>query len=412
MHPRSGEYDCGMATQRARSRSIADSDEITIDTQRWNEEDAAESLESDAAPDTAALVVFSRDWTIETITSQIRLGNIDLDPDFQRRNAWRDERRSALIESFILNFPVPQVVLAENPRHPKKYIVIDGKQRLLTIAGFFVPETRSYWTSPRFTGLKILKELNRTPIDEFLGNPQFEKYRTQLLNADLRTTIISGFKNENVLYDIFYRLNTGSVPLSSQELRQVLNRGDFSKHLLEATDKENPLWSALNQTGPDARLRDVELLLRLIAVRLFWTRYQGNMKPFLDLTMSELNTHWTSKADQIKSLSTDIFSATEVAQSIFGHELARKFKNERYEGALNRALFETQVFHFLDRKVRSAAKRKGSAIKTAFEKLSRDDPEFLSSIEATTKSIENYKIRFSRYNLMLASVLKMSVPSL
>lgn len=61
------------------------------------------------------LVIYSRDWTIETIISQIESGNIDLNPAFQRRNVWENDKRSKLIESFIVGYPVPEVVLAEIP---------------------------------------------------------------------------------------------------------------------------------------------------------------------------------------------------------------------------------------------------------------------------------------------------------
>ena len=80
--------------------------------------------------------MYARDWTIETIFNQINIGNIDLNPKFQRRNAWNDDKRSKLIESIIMGYPVPEIVLAENPNKKRSFIVIDGKQRLLTLAGF------------------------------------------------------------------------------------------------------------------------------------------------------------------------------------------------------------------------------------------------------------------------------------
>src|SRR4051812_21570643 len=128
-------------------------EEPEIDT--WNNEDESD-LEVSKDPRKFEIIVSSRDWTVETIVRQIQQGNIDLDPAFQRRNAWRDHRRSRLIESFILNFPVPQIVLAENPRDRGRFIVIDGKQRLLTIAGFYLEAYRNYWSSPKLIGLKIL----------------------------------------------------------------------------------------------------------------------------------------------------------------------------------------------------------------------------------------------------------------
>src|ERR1051326_1303847 len=206
----------------------------------WNQEDASE-LDQQLGVDTHNFAISARDWTIETIVQQIKQGNIDLDPAFQRRNAWTDTRRSRLFEFFILGFPVPQIVLAENPRKKKSYIVIDSKQRLMAVAGFFLPEYRVFWKQDKFSGLDLLRELNGVRLDEFVHGESYAGFMRQLANADIRTTVISGFQNEGVLYDIFYRINTGSVPLSSQELRQVLNRGDFAKFILETTSRDNEL---------------------------------------------------------------------------------------------------------------------------------------------------------------------------
>ena len=378
------------------------------DVELWNREDASE-LERPKGLKKYQIVVASRDWTVETIVRQVEQEHIDLDPAFQRRNAWRDHRRSRLIESFILGFPVPQLVLAENPRRRSTFVVIDGKQRLMTIASLYLPVFRDYWAQPRFSGLSVLTDLNGVSLDAFLKESQYAKERRQLGNADIRTTVITGFTDEDVLYDIFYRINTGSVPLSSQELRQVLNRGDFSKYLLEITSEPNPLWEVLGIDAPDPRLRDVELLLRLIALQRFSASYRGNMKAFLDTSMKNLNTNWSSERAEIENLTQQIFLATKSAIKIFGAEVGRKYKGERYERALNRALFEVQAYYLSFPKVRAAAIKDRSKIVAAAKELFSDN-DFIASIESTTKSVENYRTRFSKYQKMLQGVLGVKLP--
>jgi hypothetical protein len=390
-----------------KSRDIA---ENLDDIELWNREDASE-LERPMGLKKYGIVVASRDWTVETIVRQIEQANIDLDPAFQRRNAWRDHRRSRLIESFVLGFPVPQLVLAENPRRRGTFVVIDGKQRLLTIASLYLTGYRNYWTEPRFSGLSVLKELNEVALDSFLGESQYSKDRRQLGNADIRTTVITGFQDEDVLYDIFYRINTGSVPLSSQELRQVLNRGDFAKYLLGITSEQNPLWEILGIDVPDPRLRDVELLLRLIALRRFSNKYRGNLKAFLDGSMGDLNRDWSFEQGPIEDLTQDIFLGISAALKIFGDEVGRKFKGGRYERALNRALFEVQAYYLSFPNVRSTAVKNKVPIVQGAKRLF-SNTEFSASIESTTKSIENYRIRFGEYHRMLQSVLGVKVPPL
>lgn len=378
--------------------------------EQWNREDAAD-LERPKGLQKYEIVVSSRDWTVETIVRQIQQKNIDLDPAFQRRNAWRDHRRSRLIESFILGFPVPQLVLAENPRLRGSFIVIDGKQRLLTIASLYLDDYHAYWTEPRFSGLSVLKELNDVSLDAFLTEDAHSKARRQLANADIRTTVISGFKDEDVLYDIFYRINTGSVPLSSQELRQVLNRGDFAKFLLETTGKDNPLWQVLGIEIPDPRLRDVELLLRLIALRRFSPEYRGNLKGFLDDSMKKLNNSWRQEKPEVENLTNDIFFATDAAIRIFGSDVGRRLKGGRFDRALNRALFEVQAYYLSFPGIRTAGVKNKAAVAQAARQLFSNH-EFSMSIESTTKSIANYRIRFDAYQRMLEKTLGLKVPAL
>lgn len=374
----------------------------------WNDEDDSDLARSTSIED-YNVAIAGRDWTVETMVQQVRQGNIDLDPAFQRRNAWRDYRRSRLLESFILGFPVPQIVLAEHPRKKKSFIVIDGKQRLSTVAGLFLPDFRPYWTQPRFTGLNVLKDLNGVTLDAFLADSEYVEERRQLANADVRTTILTGFSDEAVLYDIFYRINTGSVPLSTQELRQVLNRGPFAQFLLEVTSQRNPLWDVLGITAPDSRLRDVELLLRLVAWRRHSDWYVGNMKPFLDRAMQTLNRTWPVDRASAEALVQDILSGVSLVHYIFGSDAGRKFKDDRFEASLNRAVFEVQAYFFSFPDVRDLAKANKKAILEGFKRLARDQ-DFLASTEATTKSIENYNIRFSKYRAMLADATKSVLP--
>lgn len=372
------------------------------DIEAWNQEDAAE-LERPKDSKQYEILVSSRDWTVETIVRQIEAGNVDLDPAFQRRNAWRDSRRSRLIESFILGFPVPQIVLAENPRSKGTFIVIDGKQRLLTLAGFFLPEYRDYWTQPRLSGLNVLGDLNKVDVDKFAHEPDYASELRRLKNADIRTTVITGFEGEGVLYDIFYRINTGAVPLSSQELRQVLNRGDFSRYLFAVTEKVNPLWTILGISSPDPRLRDVELLLRLIAWRRFSKDYRGNMKPFLDDAMNRLNKAWDTEQTKTEALVVQLFKGIDAVHKIFGSGAGRKYKDGAFQASLNRALFEVQAYFLSFPSVRTAAIRHSKAMRVAFKKISAD-VEFARSLESTTKSIENYRTRFSIFRKMLENV--------
>lgn len=105
-------------------------------------------------------VIWGTDWTTETIVNQLKKGTIDLNPKFQRRNAWSDVAKSRFIESLILGLPIPQIILAEKKDVKGNYIVIDGKQRLLTIISFFSKKENSNFKPFKLKGLNILTNLN------------------------------------------------------------------------------------------------------------------------------------------------------------------------------------------------------------------------------------------------------------
>lgn len=109
--------------------SLFEEEEEEIDNDVSNREKLIEEI--------SKIIVSGSDWTTATIIDQIERGNIQLNPKFQRRDAWNITRKSRFIESLLLGFPIPQIVLATNPNNKGKFIVIDGKQRLLSLLQFY-----------------------------------------------------------------------------------------------------------------------------------------------------------------------------------------------------------------------------------------------------------------------------------
>ena len=370
----------------------------------WNEE-----LEQEATSSEKSLVVFSRDWTVETIASQIERGNIDLNPKFQRRNAWNDLRRSKLIESLLLGVPIPEIVLAEDKSRKNSFIVIDGKQRLLAIAGFLKP-AKDIWDTPTLRGLRSRPDLNGKQFENFFIDGEEKQEARDILNSDIRCTVISNYADSRVLYDIFYRLNTGSVPLSSQELRQVLNAGRFADYLIEKTNAAIPLHDVLRLDGPDARLRDAEILLRFISLRLFGDCYDGNLMPFLDNSMSKINKDWASYASLVDSLFASFNSATALLLEAFPeNKVGRKYTSDKWESRFNRALFEVQAYYFSLIATAELDAIDRSAVVASFMDLCNKDEDFQSSIETSTKTIENYETRFRKFQECMNFALGLDV---
>jgi hypothetical protein len=373
---------------------------LLFDDGDWNA-DVVEDLE---APAYEMLQLFSRDWTFETIASQMEQRNIDLDPAFQRRNVWTDERRSKLIESLIVGIPVPQVFLAEDRERKRSFIVLDGKQRLLTIAGFLDPELDNWDNGGKLCKLKIRKDLNGKSYADLTRD--FSKELRLLRNADIRCAVISNYEKDDVLYHIFNRLNTTAVALSTQELRQVLHRGPFARYLAEFTDQPLPLHSVMLLDQPDNRLRDTEIVLRFLSMSLFGSDYKGNLKTFLDSSMDKLNKGWDKGEALVIKASADFNKSVELLSATLGADkVGRKMTDGVWETRFNKALFEVEAFYFakLSKRQLDAAARE--RFKRGFSKLC-DDTEFRETIESSTKNRDRYKTRFALFQRLVNQVFK------
>ena len=379
---------------------IIENDEIENDgMDDWNDDVIEEMTQAGASPDFNSLVVYSRDWTIETIYNQIKQGNIDLYPKFQRRNAWKDDKKTRLIESLITGMPVPEIVFAEHPERKRSFIVIDGKQRLLTIAGFMNPGEFEYWERPVLRGkqLTVKQDLDGLTFNRMQEDPAYEAELREFLNADVRCTVVSNYQSADVLYNIFYRLNTGSVPLSSQELRQVLNRGPFADYLMEITSDLQPIHRILKRNEPDPRLRDVEMILRFMVFVMFSDEYRGNLRRFLDDRMKYITENWTEYRERVEREYANFNRSIGKLEEILGSEnIGRIYPPSKWGRTLNKTLFEVEAYYFMrlkDEDINGQEKH----FKTELEKFCGENALFRDSIQIATTNPERYATRYSLF---------------
>lgn len=345
--------------------------------------------------------VGGKDWTVETLVSQMRKGRIDLNPSFQRRNAWLGNRKSKLLESIMLGFPIPQIVLAEKRDSPGHYFVLDGKQRLLALRQFFVDpaEPGDKGFDPlRLSGLEVLPELNRNNLAELKSS------RPDLLaaieNHSIRTVVLGNWNSESLLLSLFLRLNTGSVALSPQELRQALIHGDFIKWLDQSSGDLPELRQLLNNSNPDRRMVDAELFLRFLAFSASPFKYRGNLKVFLDDTSRYFNKNWAVQKPVAEQILGEFSSALEAGRRLFGQEVfSRKWSNDaknddgKFERALNRAVFDFQAYSLSFENVRQALEHSAEAVVERYKKECEDNESFVRAISSTTKTAEAFMIR-------------------
>ncbi|MDP1995937.1 MAG: DUF262 domain-containing protein [Gallionella sp.] len=351
--------------------------------------------ESDLVDETIAFkdaVVMNADWTVETLNGQVGKGNIDLEPSFQRRAVWGNVRQSRLIESIIAGMPIPNIVLAENKKHRGKFIVIDGKQRLLGIRNFM---TDSFVLS----GLDIRKDLNGK---KYSGLPAEDKEYFD--NNTIRSTVIKNWSDEKFLFAIFYRLNSGSLQLSPQELRRALIGG----RLLDAIEQyvvTSESFHAIFGNKLDPRMRDSELVLRFIAFDKNYQNYQGNLRKFFDETAEQYEKNWDADEADLKERFARLDLALNATKQIFKENALKKWANGKFERRINRAVFDCMTRYFAEQQVADAAIANADAVVKAFQSLCDSSEPFRNAIERSTKDVKTTKTRLDEWGNMLAGSL-------
>jgi hypothetical protein len=355
-------------------------------------------LDTLTAADFEPLRVSSVDWTVGTLLDQIEMNELDIAPSFQRRNAWGDVKRSRLVESLILGVPVPQVILADLPQRTNQFpkiagwTVLDGKQRLLAIASFLRPALLVTPTEPyeplRLRGMTVLKDLNGLTFDDLEAKSAYKQHLFNLRTRTLRTVLVENAQDDRALHMIFLRLNTETVRLSPQELRQAEFPGPFTRWIAEASARSEPLHRAIRIDGADFRMRDMEILLRYFAFAYYLDAYNGNMKTFLDSCLRDLNDQMrrhSVRPSQLQDTVVELEHAIEATFEIFSAAAFTSLSLSGYEQRFNRTVFDVMTYFFSSPRIRDAAISHSHQVAERFEDLTKD-PDFSPWIQTTTKS--------------------------
>lgn len=222
------------------------------------------------------------DPEVESLYGKYKKGKLVLQPDFQRHFVWDSAKSSRLIESALLDIPLPMVYLSEE-KDGKEY-VIDGQQRLTSFFSFIdgkFPDNRDF----KLSGLRVYKDINGKSFNEIDENLQ-DKVRY----CKLRTITFKKDSNNDLKFEIFERLNIGAVSLNDQELRNCIYRGSYNKLLRQlAADKDFMYLMGLKE--PEKRMKDIELVLRFAAYyHSTYLKYKPPMRRFLNEDMDNTNT--------------------------------------------------------------------------------------------------------------------------
>lgn len=267
------------------------------------------------------------EYDLETLVKKIQKNVIKLNPDYQRNHRWGDVESSRLIESLILNIPIPTVYLSQDvdvddevSDDVARYSVIDGQQRLTAILTFM---TNGF----ELDGLEVLQPLNGMKYDEL---PPFLKRRLE--ERTIKCLRIDSTVDHQVKYDIFERLNSGSVVLESQELRNAIYRGKFNDMIkkLALNEKFNKLLNIKmgnrENNNKVKKMQDVEYVLRFFA---FDNNELMNMKKSFKKFLSEQMEKFNKCSDQeLKQMEKHFLVTLDKVYDELGGEAFAKYKYE------------------------------------------------------------------------------------
>lgn len=288
-------------------------------------------------------------------------GNLwsNLQPEYQRRLRWDNRNKSRLIESFIMNVPVPPVFLYE--KELGRFEVMDGQQRLNAISDFF---------SGRFAleGLEIWPALNGRNYGALPPLVRRGLDRAKISAITLMSDNSSATEDSlDLRAQVFERLNTGGERLNQQELRNSLYSGAFNALLIDLSKTRlfTDAWEIPNHEDntradgtPSAalaantlfkRMADVEIALRFFAFREK-DKLSGSVRSMLDNTMKRLR---RPDEQEIKLLRQDFMNAIGLCVEIFGPHTFRLPPVDNKPGNISRPLYDAQmvgIFNLRDRR--------------------------------------------------------------
>lgn len=251
-------------------------------------------------------------YPLSSVQSMVESDDYELNPEFQRRHRWDNTKKSKLIESFIMNVPIPPIFLYED--RFSHYEVMDGLQRMTAIYEFYID---------RFSleGLEEWPELNGrrySSLPEQIKRGIDRRYLSSVIL--LQETAKNETEATRLKQLVFERINSGGIKLEPQEARNAIFNGPLNKlcirlartpalcHMwgIPAPDddelEQGKLCHELLSNDSFRKMDDVELVLRFFAYRQRLSHQDGALKDFLDRYLELGNLMSPDVLDQLENL--------------------------------------------------------------------------------------------------------------
>lgn len=273
-------------------------EEIQDMIQRTNEEELDSSPSVMPPPD---IVAFNEQRSCADIFRMYQKRQIEISPDFQRGEVWRNSAQTLFIDSLMKQLPIPSMCISLDMSSQKR-MVIDGLQRISSIIKFL--DTQKDWklsksddVDPRISDKKVSEIRIKSPnLVEILENVTIP---ITVLRCDY-----NNHEHMKYLFQIFYRLNSGGNKLYNQEIRNCIFQGPFNSLLKELA--RTPEWCNFAKTNPQkvdkARFNHEERILRFFAFKESYSNYKGKLASFLNSYMDKNKNLDYCEIEKLKNL--------------------------------------------------------------------------------------------------------------
>lgn len=305
-----------------------------------NEEEVIEEEEEEEEEELEDIVKFSvrcenSDTEIESLIKKLKKEVIYV-PDYQRHYRWKRPTKSKLVESVLLGFPIPPIYLSEDEDNKKQ--IIDGQQRLFSLRDFYDGEYPLSLGKDNKWSKKFFKDLDESEQEQFLSKP-------------LRVVTLKKDSHPKVKYEMFERLNKGSLQLNDQEIRNCIYRGIYMDKIKEMA-KYPDFVNAVNYKSFIDNMQMEDLVTRFGSLihSNYELDYKGSAKNFLQ---KEMEKHQNPDDKFITDFENKFKKCANLVFSVFGDKTFKRYiiskdkKSARWDKKPNKALFEAIMYSFV-----------------------------------------------------------------
>lgn len=339
-----------------------------------------------------SLVLQASDLSLETIAAMVEKDAIDIEPHFQRRERWSSEAQSSLIESFLLNVPVPPVYLAEDDYGT--YSVIDGKQRITAIRAFMRNEL-------------VLKGLEAFSL---IDGARFEDLPPPLQNAlevrpYLRVVTLLKQSDSELKYEVFTRLNKGGEELNAQEIRNVAFRGDLNDLIYDLAEDDflrDRLKIRSRKSSAYRKMKDAEMVLRYFALLDGWKEFSGDYRRSMDEFMKKKS---GASAKELSVLRDHFETSIRACEQIWGDVAFKRADGFSWRDQMLSGMYDAQmiaVSEVSEATLSGAIANREDVIELTHDLF--DDPDFDEAVRRATNNPGRMEYRITAIRDLLEQV--------